>query len=257
VLVGILTYIAKTQNLWLGFFLMFVYALGMGQIFLVLGIFSHSTKLLPKSGPWLDGVKHVFGLLMLGVFYYFLGLLLPQRYWDICLGIGLALTSGYFGAFSGANSVWKWIRKGLLQALVILGAGFLIVGVFDLRGAKITSVQAQWLPFSPAQLAKAKTEGKPVIVDFSADWCAACKELEEHTFADSRFRAMASQFVLLRFDATKASPELDALKEKYEILGLPTLLFFSSTGEFQKDLTLTAFEEAEPFVQRLQKALGH
>jgi thiol:disulfide interchange protein DsbD len=265
VLVGILTYIAKTQNLWLGFFLMFVYALGMGQLFLILGAFSQATKLLPRSGPWLDGVKHFFGLMMLGVFYYFLGLLLPQRYWDMAFGVGLALTSGYFGAFSVPNEFWKWLRKGLLQALVIVGGAYLVIGIFDLhefvelRIPKIAKHPSQssnkWLPYSEQLLEKAKSEKKPVIVDFGANWCAACKELDEQTFKDIRVQTLAPQFLLLRYDATNSSAELDALKEKYDIVGLPTLLFFNSKGELQKDLTLTAFEEAEPFVQRMNTAL--
>lgn len=265
VLVGILTYIAKTQNLWLGFFLMFVYALGMGQIFLVLGLFSQSTKLLPKSGPWLDGVKHVFGVLMLGAFYYFLSLLLPQRFWDIAFGVGLALLAGYFGAFTPPDKNWKRVRKGLMQAMVILGGAFIVTGVFELRASLQQKMiheepgynvkATNWLPYSEAALAKAKAEGKPVIVDFGADWCAACKELEQYTFTNQRFQLLSTRFVLLKFDATNESPELEALRVKYEIVGLPTLLFFSDKGELRKDLTLTAFEEADPFIERMTKAM--
>lgn len=263
VLVGILTYIAKTQNLWLGFFLMFTYAMGMGQIFLVLGAFSQLTKLLPKSGPWLDGVKYLFGILMLGVFYYFLSLLIPQKYWDVSLGLGLILAALYFGVFSKAAATSPYIKKILMHIFILTGVGFILLGFFDFRsllqerwitdkpGYDIKALN--WKTFSEAELESAKKAGKPVIIDFWADWCAACKELEQFTFTNQRFQLLSTNFVLLKFDATKESPELDALRKKYEIVGLPTILFFDKNGVWRPDLTLTAFEEADKFIERMMK----
>lgn len=266
VLVGVLTFIAKSQNLWLGFFLMFTYALGMGQIFLILGIFSQLTKLLPKSGAWLDGVKHVFGVLMLGVFYYFLSLLLPLRWWDLSLGLGIVLTSGYFGVHKlEPNTLILSLRRALLQSMVLLGAAFLIIAFFDLRPL-ITQKWAvetpgyslpasNWIPFSDEALARAKEQGKPVIVDFYAEWCGACKELEQYTFTNQRFQLMSTNFILMKFDATTESPLLETLRSRYEIIGLPTVLFFNGRGQLLKDLTLTSFETADDFLKRMSQAL--
>ncbi len=259
VLVGVLTYIAKTQNLVLGFFLMFTYALGMGQIFLALGVFSQLTKLLPKSGPWLEGIKHIFGLSMLGVFYYFLGLLVPLRVWDVALGVGFLV-----GSIILLSRKARYSKTIGLPSLIV-GLGFVALGALNLRpelqerwiketpGYDVKATN--WLPYSEAELVRAREQGKPVIVDFHAEWCAACKELDQYTFTNQRFQLLSTQFVLMKFDATNESPELDALRAKFGIVGLPTVLFFNKQGVLLPELTLTAFEEADPFIQRMSKAL--
>ncbi len=208
VLVGILTYVAQTRSPIFGSTLLFTYALGMGQIFLVLGASSHAMKLLPKSGPWLDRVKKVMAVLMLLVSYYYLTILYPQ------------------------TNIFKQQDK----------PGF--------------SVQAsEWLTYSETNFQSALSQNKPIIIDFYADWCGACKEMEARTFTNQRFQLLATKFVLLRFDATNDSSEFDKLKEKYNIYGLPFVAFLNSKGEWQKDLTVTSFEEADPFIQKMETAL--
>lgn len=210
ILVGILTYVAQTQSPIFGSTLLFTYAIGMGQIFLVLGSFSHGIKLLPKSGPWLDRVKKVMAVMMLLVSFYYLSIIFP------------------------ALDVSKWNEKK---------PGF--------------SVNASnWQPYSEAALQQAITDKKPVIVDFYADWCAACKELEKHTFTNQQFQLLANNFVLLKFDATDAeSPAFEKMREKYGIVGLPFILFLDSKGEWVKEATLTQFEVAGPFIQRMELVL--
>ncbi|MNL37632.1 Thiol:disulfide interchange protein DsbD precursor [compost metagenome] len=117
-----------------------------------------------------------------------------------------------------------------------------------------TSQALNWQPYSEAAVVQAAKDRKPVIIDFWADWCAACHELEEKTFTDPRIRALAANFVLLKFDATKTTPELKALKEKYSIMGLPTLIFYNPNGVWIDALTLTQFEDAKNFELRLNKA---
>lgn len=262
VLVGVLTWIAQTKNLALGFGALFVFALGLGQLFLILGIFSGATKLLPKSGAWMDGVKHFFGLLMLGGFYYYLDLLVPTRWFEACVGLGLILLGSLKGAFETndkLNTAWKKVRKGLCQALILIGASLIVVSLFDIRTATNThDISApglhvdQWKPYSKEALAEAAREGKPVILDFYADWCAACKELEHITFADPRFKLATAGFALLRFDATNSSPELDELKKTYKIVGLPTVVFHDAKGTWHHDLTLTEFEDVSAFLKRVE-----
>lgn len=268
VLVGILTFVAKTQDLWLGFWLMFVYALGMGVLFLVLGTFSQASKLLPKSGPWMNGVKHFLGLMMLGVFYYYLDLLVPSRVWDIALGLGIVIFASLMGAFRRPHPdhhysrTWQYMRKGLLQSLIVIGSAFMLLGIFDVRGrvaaTRDISVAShsseEWRAYSEASFLAAMNSGQPTVIDFHAEWCAACKELEANTYPDPQVKAALKDFNALHFDATKESDELKVLREKYEIRGLPTLLFFNAKGEWLRDLSLTEFESPEKFLQRLEKA---
>lgn len=265
VLVAILTYVASTQNKLLGFIYLFVYALGLGLIFIALGLFNQLAKAMPRSGPWMNTFKFILGTLMLSAFYYYLELLLPIRWFDGALAVGLIILASVYGAFLPAKgaSALRHIQKGLMQALLIVGIGYLLISAFDLRpyihgqitgNASINQIQKlNWQPYSEALLAQATKEQKPVIIDFWADWCAACHELEEHTFSDPRVRALAEKFVLLKFDATSDSAELRSLKKKYNIQGLPTVVFINPNGVWIDALTLTQFEKAPEFIKRMEK----
>jgi thiol:disulfide interchange protein DsbD len=266
VLVAILTHVASTQNLTRGFFLLFSYALGLGWIFIALGLSSNLIKSLPRSGPWMNAMKFVLGTLMLGAFYYYLELLLPARWFDGALGLGLVILASIYGAFGPKKgpSNLRHIQKGLMQAALLVGFGYIIIFAFDLRpyiqgrimaGNSLNQIQKlNWQPYSEAALAQATKDRKPVIIDFWAEWCAACHELEERTFSDPRVRAMANNYVLLKYDATSDSAELKELKRKYGIQGLPTVLFFNPHGLWIDALTLTQFENANGFIKRMEKA---
>lgn len=267
VLVGILTYVAQTQDMLLGFFLLFVFALGLGQIFLVLGAFTNLTKKLPHSGPWLNLTKKISGLMMLAVFYYYLDMLLPLRMFDFALAAGLILLGSLGGAFDkNSDNPIKKIQKGLGWAALIFGIFLLIVATFQLRphlSAQSLSGQAidetapslNWEPLTEEALKKAKAEGKPVLIDFYADWCAACHELDRLTFTNKRVQLAATQFKVLRFDATNDSEALKTYKQKYGIIGLPWVVFIDKSGTYKKDLTLTGFEEPTNFLDRMNQAL--
>lgn len=266
VLVTILAYVATHQDKILGFFLLFTYALGLGLIFIVLGLSNQLTRFLPRSGKWMNGVKFVLGSLMLTAFYYYLDLLIPPRAFDLALGLGLVSIGGVFGAFQGAKNSFEGLRKGLMLAVLFIGIGYLSFGVFNLRPLveqrfiSETGVEASqklpWQPYSEELLQKAAQDKMPVIVDFWADWCAACHELEQFTFSDPRVKSLSQKFVLLKFDATKDSEQLRYLKSKYKIQGLPTVIFYNPQGDWLNTLSLTQFEDADNFLKRMNKSLN-
>jgi thiol:disulfide interchange protein DsbD len=260
-----LTYVASTQNKLLGFLFLFTYALGLGLIFIALGLSNQLIKALPRSGTWMNGFKFVLGSLMLSAFYYYLNLLLPDRWFDLALGFGLIVVASVYGAFLTVHNkkVLDHIRKGVMLAVLFVGIGHVALGAFDLRPYIQGRIQANnsinqiqklnWQPYSEELLAQAAKAQKPVIIDFWADWCAACHELEEHTFTDPRVRAMAGNFVLMKFDATQDSEKLRALKKKYKIQGLPTVIFHNPNGVWIDALTLTQFETPDKFLKRMEK----
>ncbi|PIS11735.1 MAG: thiol:disulfide interchange protein [Bdellovibrio sp. CG10_big_fil_rev_8_21_14_0_10_47_8] len=224
VLVGILTFVAQTKNLWLGFWLLFVYALGMGMLFLALGFSTTMTKHLPKNGAWMTRIKIFFGLLMLGASLYYLDVLL----------VSSKVIS---------QSVLTTVAESLKSSTRTSGDHF-----------KLSTIV--WKDYSDDVLAEAKSKGKPVLIDFRADWCAACLEMEEKTFTDQGLQLLSTQFTMVKFDATQESDALAKLKEKYQIVGLPTLVFISRSGEWIQPLTLTEFELPGPFQERMKKALA-
>lgn len=261
VLVAILTYVSTQQNAVFGFFLLFTYALGLGLIFIVLGVSTELTKKLPRSGPWLDTTKQILGSLMMIGFFYYLDLLIPLPYLFLVLGIFLIVFSSIFGAFSKPGAKKReLVRKGLMQAILILGFYFLVIGTDRLISPTTVAGTYQdikfnkdktWTPFSDDALKLAQTENKPVIIDFFADWCAACWDLEDKVFSTPEFLEKTKGWSLLKMDATKDSQILNELKKKYGIVGLPTILFFDSKGNWIKLKTLTEFETKEKFFKRI------
>ena len=266
VLVSILTFVATSKSLLLGFVYLFTYAMGLGMIFIALGLSNQLFQKLPRSGMWMNAFKFFLGSLMLGAFYYYFNLLVPDRVFDIGLGLGLIAIGSIYGAFlkpNGHNSM-QHLQKGLMLGTLFIGIGYIALGVFDLRGhlhqqmisgAPLNQIKnLDWKKYSQEEMDKAVADKKPVLIDFWAEWCAACHELEEQTFTDPRVRALAENFTLLKFDATSTTPLLKELKEKYKIQGLPTILFFDREGHLRDTLTLTQFEKAPGFTERLEKA---
>ncbi len=225
VLVGVLTFVAQTQSLWLGFWLLFVYALGMGILFIALGASTQLTRYLPKSGGWMNRIKILFGVLMLGASIYYL---------DILLVSSKATSHSLFSTLT-SNSKEKSDSTAKKP------------------GFNVDTMN--WQNYSEALILKAKAENKPVIIDFRADWCAACLKLEEETFTNQELQLLSGNFVLLRFDATQDSRELKKLRYQYSLIGLPTVVFISRSGKLLDALTLTAFESPASFIARMKKAL--
>ena len=183
------------------------------------------------------------------------------------LGLTLVTLASIHGAFlTPRNKKIDLIHKGLMQALLILGFSFIVLGFNNFSLNSFGRINSEgngfqevgfnknkiWTSYSETSLQKAKNENKPVIIDFYADWCAACLELEEHVFSAKEFQERTKNIVLLKMDATNESAELDALKKKYGIVGLPTVLFFDSNGNWLSSKTLTQFEDRETFLRRIE-----
>ncbi len=262
VLVTLLSFVASKANPTLGLLLLFTFALGLGTIFLILGLFDGALKKLPRSGPWMVGAKVVLGLALLGVCFFYLSVLVSDRVLQGLVGVVAIGFASWFGAFSPIKvfSHWQALRKGLWQAILVLGFGFLLNAVFQFSGGSFMKVVEQgeiqktsggWQELTEASLAEAKKSGKPVLIDFYADWCTACHEMELITFSNSDVKMAMADFVLLRFDATKPSAALDKFTQDFQIFGLPTFIFYSAKGQQLPFLTLTAFEKPEAFRKRL------
>jgi thioredoxin:protein disulfide reductase len=227
---GVLTWVSRTQSASLGFWLLFTFALGLGTPFFVIGI---SSKKLPRSGPWMDTVKAVLGVALVLMGVGMLLPLLPKPHMlpvgpvPVMVGTGLfacaAVLAGAFTKSFYGDSREKLVKAAALAVLV------LAVGVrFGWAGQpKSESRPIAWLHDEKAAIAEASRTGKPILVDFFAEWCAACKELDAHTFSDPEVRAVvADRFVPLKVDATDETDEVTRLTSKYGVPGLPTVLMF-------------------------------
>lgn len=237
ILAGILTWVAQTKNVVAGSTLLFTYAIGMGVLFWIIAAFTVS---LPKSGRWMDSVKSFGGIALLAVAVYFLRPILPvieqlgSGASKNALGIGaILLTIGGIAlgaihlSFSGS---WAHrIRKGLGVIVTIIGitAGinYLLTPDRYLQWVKGNEPNAEQTAF-----ARAKAEGKGVMIDFAANWCAPCKELE-HTFADPEvYDAITTDFVPLKFDVSKGTDQDEERQTRYGALTLPAVIFVDANG---------------------------
>ena len=260
VLVGILAFVAKTQSLSLGFFLLFTFALGLGLLFLLLGSFSHWIQYLPKSGPWMNFTKFLFGISMLALALYFASPLMPREWMLGIIGFG-SMCLGFALGFLQRDlpGPIRWLRRLVGSVGMFVGAGFLVYSGITYQekqwqGQVRPANKKIWQAYSKEALAASTANSRPVLIDFTAEWCAACKELEEKTFATSEFKQLAQNFDLYFIDATDAA-SVQELVEQYQVLGLPTVIFIDGNGQIREDLRVSGFEEIEAFAKRMRTLL--
>ncbi|WP_406664524.1 protein-disulfide reductase DsbD [Gallaecimonas sp. GXIMD1310] len=261
-LTGALLYVAKSGDLLLGALALYALSLGMGLPLLLLG--STGGKWLPKAGAWMETIKHLFGFILLAVPILLLGRLVADSWQQLAWALWLLLTFGFLAqANSGtAPGFFKGLRTMLvfigLYAGAWLGQQVLFPAAPAVTGAATQPaghhfIKVRNLQEMQAELAKAKAAGKPVMVDFYADWCVACKEFEKYTFSDPRVQQRFSQMVILQTDVTESTSEQVQMMEHFQILGLPTLLFFDQQGQELSALRVTGFEKPDKFLKTLDK----
>jgi thiol:disulfide interchange protein DsbD len=243
VVLGLLAFVAATQDALLGFLFFFVLSLGLGLPFLVLAAFSGRIAALPRAGAWMEGVKKIFGWILLAMAAYFLRTALPGA-----LGTWLLPAVLVAGALA-MLLLHKTLRFGVRAAVAVL---FVAVAVFF---APIGQTEAEGPPWEPYDAGKLAAAGKPTVVDFSASWCLPCLELDRKTFSDARVREALSRRGLYKADMTRAAAaETVALSDKFAILGVPTVIFLDASGQERKDLRLVGFEGPDEFLKRIDKA---
>jgi thiol:disulfide interchange protein DsbD len=257
VLVAMLTYVGAQGSVALGFLLFFTFSLGLGVLFIVLGTFTGLIASVPRSGNWMIAVKVVFGLLFIGVALYFLHPLLPHGRSLLIAGIVLLALGLLLRGWRAIHEIDPASRRwGTALGRVALLTGLYAVAVPLFAHHDVAQAPGPpWLATEAEGMQRVRSEGKPLLIDFSADWCVACKELEHLTFSDERVIELARNFVTVRVDATRQTPHIQALMKKYGIVGLPWVAFVAPDGTILKDLTVTGFIDADAMLQRMQLAL--
>jgi thiol:disulfide interchange protein DsbD len=278
-LAGALLYIAKTGDAVLGGTALFIMALGMGVPLLLVG--TSARHLLPKSGPWMEAVKKAFGVMMLGVAIWLVSPVLPpvanMLAWAALLiftGIFLhALDSlppqarggqrfgkgiGVFSLMVGAALVIGVLggSRDPLQPLGFLKAASAADCANPQAGGAAQSVKFEAVPSLNALDARLKTAARPVLLDFYADWCVSCKEMERFTFADPAVAAKMAKMTLLRADVTANSDDDKALLQHFDLFGPPGIIFFDAGGKEISGTRVVGFQDAPTFGASLQRAFN-
>ncbi|MGA9828008.1 MAG: protein-disulfide reductase DsbD [Rhodanobacteraceae bacterium] len=264
-------YISQTRDPIFGGVALFVLALGMGAPLLVFGV--AAGRLLPKAGAWMEAVKAVFGVLFLGLAIWMLSRILDPLWIMLLAGALLIASAVYLGALDrlpeGASG-WRYLWKALGLILLIAGAAELIgafAGGRDITeplaglttGSGTSATGYSELPFrtikSSADLDRElAVADKPVLLDFYADWCVSCKEMEKFTFSRPAVRQALSGFVLLKVDVTANDAADQALLKRFDLFGPPATIFFGHNDEHERrGLRLIGFEDADKFLTRISK----
>jgi thiol:disulfide interchange protein DsbD len=264
----------------LGAGLLFIYAMGIGVPFFLIGVFALR---LPKAGVWMDWVKSVFGVALVALAAAYLrdgfG---PLR--DLVAGagaalgrvggIGLAAALAFIGVMLGAlhlsfKAQGEWLPKGLGVAALVVA--FLVRMAATGPGPAAAPVDGQVVPstfswtlkYDPEKakavtpfdeaLQKAKADCRPVMIDFFADWCASCKELDQHTYVAREVIDESKRFVNVKVDGTGDNDALNELYGRYGIQGLPTVVFIDPMGKVLDSPRVTGFLPPEKFVAEMHK----
>ena len=251
---AVLSYVATTESVFLGFWLLLTYALGMGLLFIVIGTFSGAIAALPRSGGWMYILENIFGVAIITVALYFLKDAISPLRALLQNSAGFFAISAVFvivGVALGKFSQRFKDLSRLVQFRKAVGVLLAVVGLYMFVGG-LTTAESDlvWIADEAQGLEDGRRERRPVMLDFYATWCAACNELE-HTYSDPAVKSKLSKFVNVKLDFTRNSDEVERLKQKYGIVGLPVVIFFDSDGNQLTDKRLEKFVEPEEFLRLL------
>ncbi len=283
ILAGALIYVAGSGDALTGALSLFVLAIGMGVPLILVG--TGGGHLLPRAGQWMDDVKRLFGVIMLAVAIWLLSRIISEMLVLGLYGLLLIVYGVQLGALEAVAPGGSRFKRGVALALALYGV-LLLVGAtggatnpwqpltpFAADGsgqAAVTTVQAsppassaqpgQWqtLPNGAAlaaALQRSASAGRPVLVDFFAEWCVACKELEQKTLNQPQVLAAMKHFDLYQVDITDITPENQALMSRYDIFGLPSLIFFDPSGEQISGARILGFMGPQRFLEHLDRTV--
>ncbi len=265
-LAGALLYIGQTGDAVLGGIALFVMALGMGVPLLVVGATAKSA--LPHSGPWMEAVKKAFGVLLLATAVWLVSPVIPVAAQMLAWALLLIIPGIYMHALDPLPAHakgWHKFWKGVGLVMVVTGAAMLVGALSgakdplqplgNFRGSDAIA-ETKHLAFervrTVAELdARIRAAGKPVMLDFYADWCVSCKEMERFTFSDARVQQKLADTLLLQVDVTANNDDDKALLKRFNLFGPPGIIFFDRAGNEINGLRVVGFQNAEAFLQTL------
>jgi thioredoxin:protein disulfide reductase len=237
VVISLLTLVAAIGKPVVGGVMFAALAFGLGFPYLAL------LNVLPKPGEWMVQVKKAMGFVLVAMAFYFLR---PLTGDDVFRwGVVLSLLVGAIFLFASRGTAGRAMRLAAASILMIAGVAFAIP-----RGSVDGVV---WDKYEGSAVTAAAAEKRPVVIDFYADWCLPCKELDQKTFSDPRVKAEMNRFARLKADLTLANANSDRLSREYSVVGVPTIVFLGADGKEMTSLRLTGFEGPEAFLGRLKQ----
>ncbi|MBD3287924.1 thioredoxin fold domain-containing protein, partial [candidate division KSB1 bacterium] len=255
IIIGLVGLVAKLGIVAKGTLLFFIMGLGLGLPYLILANFSSLMNKLPQSGMWMVWIRKLFGVLLIGVALYFL---LPQvkhiydkqSFFFGVLAIFGGLLLGFLDHEPGYTKCFK-IGRAIFGILVI------ILGI-SLTNNAIQSEPPSigWIEYEDEQIEDFMQEGKPVFIDFYADWCAPCKQMDRETFEHPAITGKAKEFTMLKVDCTAPDDDIRNFMNNFEVTGMPTYIFLTDDGTELKELREVGYVEWDVFLEKMEKTIA-
>ena len=264
-LVATVVVIGKSGDMVRGAAALFAMSLGMGTPLLIVG--ASAGKLLPRAGPWMDTVKQLFGVMMLAVAAWMVARIVPERWALVLWAVPALVGAGVFWRMRPARSATRAIARvvgvaaGLYAVALLVGAAAggsdPLAPLSGFTGAQQTLAfkKIKSLDDLNGEVAAAHARGAAVLLDFYADWCVSCKEMERYTFSDPALQSMLHGVVLLRADVTKNDAQDQALLKHFGIFGPPTIAFYGTDGREQRTFRVVGYMKAPEFAALARQAL--
>lgn len=250
---ALLTSVADRGNLFLGFLSFFIFSIGLGFPYLILGTFSGLLKRIPKAGSWLLWVEHTFGVILLGFSFYYFVIAINSEFVKWVFPVTLVLGGAYLGFIEKSGK-----EKPLFVRLKwAAGLASLIFGISIITAILAPKESLAWDEYKSYKVATAKEKKQPVAIDFYADWCITCHELENFVFTNPTVAEELKKFVRLRVDATDMmAPAVQEVIEQYRVFGLPIVVFLDENGQEVEDARVAGYVPPEEFLKSMQMVLS-
>ena len=249
-IIALLAFIGAQGDPVFGFWSFFVLSMGLGLPYLILGTFSGLLPKLPRSGMWMIWVKKIFGVVLVALALFYLAIpffSVSDAYWVIPISLIIGgVYLGFLESSGRGTPVFSKVKMGFGTVAVVIGILFVM---------NIQKEGMQWEPYEAERLEEAQMRGQPVVLDFYADWCIPCLELERITFTDARVISLTDDMLKLKVDLTHFdSPESEELRQRYDVAGVPTVVFLDEHGEEIREARVVGFVSPDEFANRIDKA---
>jgi thiol:disulfide interchange protein DsbD len=251
-ILGLLTYVAQLGSPFTGFLCFFVLSLGLGLPLAVLAFFSGAVDRLPLSGDWMMWIRKLMGWVLVAMAFYMIRPLIPLHWGKPALMALVLLAASLHLCWvdrTGAGFRRFLFFKRALGLFLFAGA----VAYFGL--ATYSREGVSWIPYQESRMKRAFQEKKPVILDFYAEWCVPCRIMDSKVFTDPEVVELSRQVVMMRVDLTKRRTDQEDLLKKWDIRGVPTILFFNRHGTEMRELKMESYLDKKEFLARLRKVL--